>query len=101
MREVAAMLPKDRYMEFFVADKRPDAQKWEQLCTFLEVAECSPLKEGTPFPNSNDRIAMQVVGHVAGIITWVWPIVPLLPVLILLALCSCLCKKRAAKTKEQ
>lgn len=84
----ALNLPPSRYLEFYTTDKsKSDEQKWRALCVFLELDPCAPLATGmvTPFPNVNDRSAMVVLGYVFVAVTWVWPILPLLPVVLVYA----------------
>ena len=54
-------------------------QGWRPLCEFLEVAACPT----TPFPHVMTSFEMQVVTVVMRTVTWVWPLLPLVPLLLL------------------
>ena len=56
----------------------------------MKVEQCPQ----TPFPHGNDRHFMMVITWVFGILSWTWPLVPLLPLGLLVALVRCCCRPR-------
>jgi len=69
---VRKAVPPERLLEYNVK------QGWEPLCEFLKV----PVPN-VPFPHVNDRFKVQVIIGSLTLITWIWPIVFLFPVLVL------------------
>ena len=69
---------------------------WAPLCEFLEVAACPEA----PFPRQNDRAVMLAMTNVFWAVTWVWPLLPLLPLLLVVGLCRCCCGGRAAAREK-
>lgn len=67
---------------------------WEPLCDFLEV----PVPDD-PFPYINDRDRVAAVMATLRLVTWIWPLVVVLPILFVNWLVSRLEKKSAAKVK--
>ena len=60
---VRAAVPPDRLLEYSVKDG------WEPLCSFLGV----PVPD-VPFPHINDRFKIQVFMASLWLITWIWPL---------------------------
>ena len=65
--KVRKMVPKERLLEFNVK------QGWEPLCKFLD----KPVPD-TDFPHINDRMVAAAIVKTLIVITWIWPLVPLL-----------------------
>ena len=61
------MIPPDKLLEFNLN------QGWKPLCEFLGM----PVPD-TKMPHVNDRVVMQALLATLGMITWIWPIAPLL-----------------------
>jgi len=72
VQEVLTTVPEDRLLMYNVKEG------WAPLCRFLEVAQCPEI----PFPSSNDKRAMQVVTFFFVTANWIWPVVPLLALLV-------------------
>lgn len=54
-------------------------QGWEPLCNFLGTR----VPEDEPFPHVNDRLKITAVFSLFRIITWIWPLLLSLPIIIL------------------
>ena len=54
----------------------------------------------SPFPRQNDRAVMLAMTNVFWAVTWVWPLLPLLPLLLVVGLCRCCCGGRAAAREK-
>ena len=67
IERVRAMIPPDKLLEFNLN------QGWKPLCEFLGM----PVPD-TKMPHVNDRVVMQALLATLGMITWIWPIAPLL-----------------------
>jgi len=67
-REVIAEVPSDRLLVFNVKEG------WTPLCKFLN----KPIPPSS-FPRVNDRAFMEGVGTVLWLLTWIWPLLALLP----------------------
>ena len=71
---------------------------WGPLCEFLEVEACPQ----TPFPRANDRDMMMAITWVFWVVVNCWPLLPLLPILLVTWLgiglyrCFCGCGRRPA-----
>jgi len=69
---VREMIPEERLLVFNVK------QGWEPLCRFLD----KPVPEGVPFPHVHDRVKLQGEMFVIYLITWIWPLAIVLPLLV-------------------
>lgn len=87
-QNVREAVPTDRLFEFSVE------QGWEPLCDFLGL----PVPD-VPFPHINDRIRIAAVVMVLKAITWIWPLVVLLPLFLLKWLVSRRQTSQAKKIK--
>merc|ERR1712187_347825 len=89
-RAVREAVPKERLLEFDVK------QGWEPLCKFLNL----PVPN-TAFPHVNDRVVVDASCNVAYVLTWIWPFLCLLPVLLCGCCLKCCCgiNKDADKQK--
>ena len=67
IQRVRAMIPPDKLLEFNMKEG------WTPLCEFLG----KPVPD-TQFPHVNDRVVMQALLGTLRLITWIWPVVPLL-----------------------
>ncbi|CAE6909469.1 unnamed protein product [Symbiodinium natans] len=61
------MIPRDKLLEFNMKEG------WKPLCDFLG----KPVPD-TQFPHVNDRVVMRALLGTLSMITWVWPMLPLL-----------------------
>uniref|UniRef100_A0A7S1ZXN2 Sulfotransferase domain-containing protein n=1 Tax=Ditylum brightwellii TaxID=49249 RepID=A0A7S1ZXN2_9STRA len=64
--EVKKIVPADRLLVF------NPTQGWDPICHFLEVKKCPVID----FPHMTDRHMMMSISKAAMIMTWVWPLVP-------------------------
>lgn len=71
-------------------------QGWGPLCSFLNT----PLPEGS-FPHINDRVVVEVIIKVFVALTWLWPIVFALPLLVAYFLIHSYRRRRAMKDKNK
>ena len=69
---VRAVVPPERLLEYNVKEG------WEPLCNFLNL----PIPN-EPVPHINDRFKVQVIITTLTIITWIWPILFLVPTLLI------------------
>ncbi|OLP90499.1 hypothetical protein AK812_SmicGene27920 [Symbiodinium microadriaticum] len=67
IERIRAMIPPDKLLEFNLN------QGWKPLCEFLGL----PVPD-IKMPHVNDRVVMQALLATLGMITWIWPLVPLL-----------------------
>lgn len=67
IERIRAMIPPDKLLEFNLN------QGWKPLCDFLGM----PVPDNK-MPHVNDRVVMQALLATLGMITWIWPLVPLL-----------------------
>ena len=88
-RDVKATVPRANLLVFNVK------QGWRPLCEFLEVEACPT----TPFPHVMTSLQMQVVTVVIRIVTWVWPLLPLVPLLLIWGVYRCVSRRRARGVK--
>ena len=72
LTNVRQAVPSERLLEYNVK------QGWGPLCEFLEV----PIPN-VPFPHINDRIKMRAFSMALRIITWIWPVVIVFPLLLI------------------
>ena len=79
---VRAAVPADRLLEFNVKEG------WEPLCRFLELAKCPT----TPFPRANDKLSAVRQTQVLVAVTWIWPLLALLPVVAVATCVSRCCR---------
>uniref|UniRef100_A0A7S1BTH5 Sulfotransferase domain-containing protein n=1 Tax=Corethron hystrix TaxID=216773 RepID=A0A7S1BTH5_9STRA len=70
---VKEKIPEERLLVFNVK------QGWEPLCRFLN----KPVPEGVPFPYVHDRVKLQGEMFVIYLVTWIWPLAILLPLMLL------------------
>jgi len=70
-KEVQLAIPPDSLLIFNVK------QGWEPLCAFLG----RPVPEGVPFPHVHTRAKLQGEMMFLDLITWIWPLAVLLPLL--------------------
>jgi len=95
-----------RYLELNVASKTDsDAVKWEKLCGILEVekGKC-PSETNIAFPQVNDKTAMVALGYVLVCLTWSWPLIPLVVVVLIsciVRVCWGIMHSRSFLWKEQ
>ena len=68
---VRKTVPSDRLLEFDVR------QGWKPLCDFLG----KPVPDGA-FPHINDRAVVDVIVNVFVAITWIWPLLFALPLVV-------------------
>jgi len=87
---VKKTVPAERLLVFDVR------QGWGPLCDFLDV----PRPEG-PFPHVNDRVVIDVIIKVFVALTWVWPVVFALPLLLVYFLVRIYRRGTAAKDKKK
>ncbi len=66
---IRATAPPEKLLEF--------PKGWEPLCEFLG----KPVPEG-PFPHINERVVVDVIVKVLIALTWIWPLIVGLPVLV-------------------
>ena len=90
-RDVKATVPRANLLVFNVK------QGWRPLCEFLEVEACPT----TPFPHVMTSFEMQVVTVVMRTVTWVWPLLPLVPLLLLWGVYRCVSRRRARRVKHE
>ena len=90
-RDVKATVPRANLLVFNVK------QGWRPLCEFLEVEACPT----TPFPHVMTSFEMQVVTVVMRTVTWVWPLLPLVPLLLLWGVYRCVARRRARRVKRE
>jgi hypothetical protein len=90
-RDVKATVPRANLLVFNVK------QGWRPLCEFLEVEACPT----TPFPHVMTSFEMQVVTVVMRTVTWVWPLLPLVPLLLLWGAYRCVSRRRARRVKRE
>lgn len=81
-QRVRDTVPPGQLLEFNVR------QGWEPLCSFLEVQEC-PSVSGVQFPRVNGRTENKIIFMAGTVIAFLYPIMPLLPLLILWGLYRC------------
>mmetsp|Transcript_21534 Transcript_21534/g.44353 ORF Transcript_21534/g.44353 Transcript_21534/m.44353 type:complete len:321 (+) Transcript_21534:158-1120(+) len=80
---VRSTVPRDRLLEF-------DVRKgWEPLCQFLD----KPIPD-EPFPHINDRIVVDTIIKVFVLITWIWPLLFAVPLMLIYHMISLLRRRR-------
>ena len=75
-RDVKAVVPPDNLLVFNVK------QGWAPLCEFLEVQACPTV----PFPWAMTSTELKIVTFICFSLTWVWPILPFITLLLVWAL---------------
>ena len=75
LEETKASIPPERLLVFNVK------QGWEPLCEYLGV----PVPEGIPFPHVHTRAKLDGEMFVLRLITWIWPLMIILPLAALWA----------------
>ena len=70
--KIRNMVPSEQLLEFNAK------QGWEPFCDFLG----KDVPKGEDFPHVNDKIVMKAVLTTFWTLTWIWPVVPLLLVMV-------------------
>ena len=84
---VKATVPPERLLVFSVKEG------WEPLCNFLD----QPVPD-EPFPHINDKVVITVIIRTMIIVTWIWPLILLVPLACIY--CCCCCRQNQKKKKE-
>ena len=83
---VRSIVPEDRLLEYNVKEG------WGPLCKFLNL----PIPD-VPFPHINDRFKVQVTIWSLTIITWIWPILIILPLFVIFKLTAYISTRQSQK----
>jgi len=80
MKSVQESIPSERLLTFNVK------QGWGPLCEFLG----HPVPEGIPFPHVHTRAKLQGEMDFLRMITWIWPLVIVIPLIFISMVLKCI-----------